>query len=99
MNRLLSASAFLCSTLGLVLMILACFLVPHHVVLGDDPGGGGAGGLVDCSSCHKIDPDSGANLCTNAGRKKCTSDDNCRVDPKSCAPCKCKWEEGCSCKE
>jgi hypothetical protein len=52
MNRLLSASAFLCSTLGLVLMILACFLVPHHVVLGDDPGGTGSGASVNCTGCN-----------------------------------------------
>jgi hypothetical protein len=52
MNRLISASAFLCSTLGLVLMILACFLAPHHVVLGDD---GGATTLWLCSLCSEAD--------------------------------------------
>jgi hypothetical protein len=94
MNRLLSASAFLCSTLGLVLMILACFLVPHHVVLGDDPGGGGVS-LAPCSGdatcdsgCTTCLPNAAGTACIALGAGGCP----CAATPppgSSCAGCSC----------
>jgi hypothetical protein len=98
MNRLLSASAFLCSTLGLVLMILACFLVPHHVVLGDDPGGGGQGGTVGkcdgdvcattCSNC--IVSGSGATAFCQSLIENGTCACNANPQGKDCSGCTCK---------
>jgi hypothetical protein len=89
MNRLISASAFLCSTLGLVLMILACFLVPHHVVLGDDPGGTRAcASPLDCNQNNCLEPPcSGTGTQCKTGLPECK---DCICEPDGPSNCNCR---------
>lgn len=41
MFRFLSSATWLCTTLGLVMLICSVVLVPNHVLIADDGGGGG----------------------------------------------------------
>jgi len=104
MLRLLSLMTWLCSTLGVGLLVCSIALVPENLALGDEGDEGGGTGMVMCAGdipcnagCNDVNPE--MSVCNRPLIKDC----NQNVYKEWCGLCICLLDpvlmDHCVCRE